>query len=94
MHQFHQQHRSTDRWTKNPPIEQVIGDPLKPVMTGKRLQTDAEVCMYAHIVITIEPKNIKKAMLDHTCIESMQEELNQFKRLDVWLPKDTVKRRK
>ncbi|GKA81407.1 retrovirus-related pol polyprotein from transposon TNT 1-94 [Tanacetum coccineum] len=47
MHQFHQQHRSIDRWTKNHPLEQVIGDPLKPVMTRKRLQTDAEVCMYA-----------------------------------------------
>ncbi|GJT79952.1 gag-pol polyprotein [Tanacetum coccineum] len=37
MHQFHQQHRSIDRWTKNHPLEQVIGDPLKPVMTRKRL---------------------------------------------------------
>ncbi|GKD80928.1 retrovirus-related pol polyprotein from transposon TNT 1-94, partial [Tanacetum coccineum] len=33
---------------------------------------------------TIEPKNIKEAMLDHSWIESMQDELNQFKRLDVW----------
>ncbi|GKA51883.1 integrase, catalytic region, zinc finger, CCHC-type containing protein [Tanacetum coccineum] len=32
----------------------------------------------------IEPKNIKKAMLDASWIESMQDELNQFKRLDVW----------
>ncbi|GKB87805.1 gag-pol polyprotein [Tanacetum coccineum] len=84
MRQFHQQHRSTNRWTKNPSIEQVIGDPSKPVMTGKRLQTDAVVCMYALIVSTIEPKNIKEAMLDHCWIESMQDELNRFKRLDVW----------
>ncbi|GKF81132.1 retrovirus-related pol polyprotein from transposon TNT 1-94, partial [Tanacetum coccineum] len=33
---------------------------------------------------TNEPKNIKEAMLDHSWIESMQDELNQFKRLDVW----------
>ncbi|GJV04413.1 putative ribonuclease H-like domain-containing protein [Tanacetum coccineum] len=84
MHQFHQQHRSIDRWTKNHPLEQVIGDPSKPVMTRKRLQTDAEVCMYALTVSTIESKNIKEAMLDHNWIESMQDELNQFKRLDVW----------
>ncbi|GJS20912.1 retrovirus-related pol polyprotein from transposon TNT 1-94 [Tanacetum coccineum] len=32
----------------------------------------------------IESKNIKEAMLDHSWIESMQDELNQFKRLDVW----------
>ncbi|GKA16318.1 retrovirus-related pol polyprotein from transposon TNT 1-94 [Tanacetum coccineum] len=84
MHQFHQQHRSTDRWTKNHPLEQVIGDPSKPVITRKCLQTDAEVCMYALTISTIEPKNIKEAMLDHSWIESMQDELNQFKRLDVW----------
>nr|GEX06028.1 hypothetical protein [Tanacetum cinerariifolium] len=83
-HQFHQQHRSINRWTKNHPLEQVIGDPSKPVMTRERLQTDAEVCMYALIVSTIELKNIKKAMLDYSRIESMQDELNQFKRLDVW----------
>ncbi|GKF87395.1 retrovirus-related pol polyprotein from transposon TNT 1-94 [Tanacetum coccineum] len=53
-------------------------------MTRKRLQTDAEVCMYALTVSTIEPKNIKEAILDHSWIESMQDELNQFKRLDVW----------
>ncbi|GKB10347.1 hypothetical protein Tco_0844270 [Tanacetum coccineum] len=84
MHQFHQQHRSTDRWTKNHPLEQVIGDPSKPVMTRKRLQTNTEVCIYALTVSTIEPKNIKEDTLDHSWIESMQDELNQFKRIDVW----------
>ncbi|GJU26051.1 retrovirus-related pol polyprotein from transposon TNT 1-94 [Tanacetum coccineum] len=84
MHKFHQKHRSRDKWTKNNLIEQVIGDPTKPVMTRNRLQTDAEVCMYALTVSIIEPKNIKEAMLDHILIESMQDELNQFKRLDVW----------
>ncbi|GJR31785.1 integrase, catalytic region, zinc finger, CCHC-type containing protein [Tanacetum coccineum] len=84
MHDFHQKHRSSDRWTKNYPIEQVIGDPSKPVMTRNRLQTDAEVCMYALTVSTIELKHIKEAMFDASWIESMQDELNQFKRLDVW----------
>ncbi|GJT73841.1 retrovirus-related pol polyprotein from transposon TNT 1-94 [Tanacetum coccineum] len=84
MHEFHQKHQSTDKWTKNHPIKQVIGDPSKPVMTRCRLHTDAEVCMYALTVSTIEPKNIKEAMLDASWIESMQDELNQFKRLDVW----------
>ncbi|GJZ82919.1 retrovirus-related pol polyprotein from transposon TNT 1-94, partial [Tanacetum coccineum] len=84
MHEFHQTHRSTDKWTKNHPIEQVIGDPSKPVMTRRRLYTDAEVCMYALTVSTTEPKNIKEAMLDASWIESMQDELNQFKSLDVW----------
>ncbi|GJV26521.1 integrase, catalytic region, zinc finger, CCHC-type containing protein [Tanacetum coccineum] len=83
MHEFHQKHRSSDKWTKNHPTKQVIGDPSKPVMTRNQLQTDAEVGMYALTVSTIKPKNIKEAMLDHSWIKSMQDELNQFKRLDV-----------
>ncbi|GJY44832.1 retrovirus-related pol polyprotein from transposon TNT 1-94 [Tanacetum coccineum] len=47
MNEFHQKHRSSDKWNKNHPIEHVIGDPSKPVMTRNRLQTNAEVCMYA-----------------------------------------------
>ncbi|GJV02752.1 retrovirus-related pol polyprotein from transposon TNT 1-94 [Tanacetum coccineum] len=66
------------------PSNTVIGDPSKPVMTRQRLHTDSEVCMYALTVSTIEPKNIKEAMADHSWIESMQDELNQFERLQVW----------
>nr|GEU32924.1 retrovirus-related Pol polyprotein from transposon TNT 1-94 [Tanacetum cinerariifolium] len=79
MHEFHQTHRSTNKWTKNRPIEQVIGDPSKPIMTRRQLHTDVEVCMYALIVSTTEPKNIKEAMLYASWIESMQDQLNQFK---------------
>ncbi|GKA61519.1 retrovirus-related pol polyprotein from transposon TNT 1-94 [Tanacetum coccineum] len=53
-------------------------------MTRQRLHTDSEVCMYALTVSTIEPKNIKESMADHSWIESMQDELNQFERLQVW----------
>ncbi|GJT01119.1 retrovirus-related pol polyprotein from transposon TNT 1-94, partial [Tanacetum coccineum] len=62
MHQFHQQHRSIDRWTKNHPLEQVIGDPSKPIMIRKRLQTDAKVCMYAltELVECLVGRNIVK----------------------------------
>ncbi|GJX74571.1 retrovirus-related pol polyprotein from transposon TNT 1-94 [Tanacetum coccineum] len=84
MHKFHQKHCSSDKWTKNNLIEQVIGEPSKPVMIRNRLQTDAEVCMYALTMSTIERKNIKEAMLDQSWIKSMQNDLNQIKRLDVW----------
>ncbi|GJX12945.1 retrovirus-related pol polyprotein from transposon TNT 1-94 [Tanacetum coccineum] len=53
-------------------------------MTRQRLHTDSEVCMYALTVNNIKPKNIKEAMIDHSWIESMQDELNQFERLQVW----------
>ncbi|GKE75405.1 putative ribonuclease H-like domain-containing protein [Tanacetum coccineum] len=84
MHEFHQQHHYTYKLTKNHPIEQVIGDPSKPVQTRNQLRTDVELCMYALTVSLTKPKNIKEAMLDHRWIESMQDELNSFKQLDVW----------
>nr|GEV63318.1 retrovirus-related Pol polyprotein from transposon TNT 1-94 [Tanacetum cinerariifolium] len=36
------------------------------------------------IVSTLKPKNIKEAMSNHSWIESMQDKLHKFKRLDVW----------
>ncbi|GJS87876.1 retrovirus-related pol polyprotein from transposon TNT 1-94 [Tanacetum coccineum] len=53
-------------------------------MTRNRLQTDSELCMHALTVSTLESKNIKEAMLYHIWMESMQDELHQFERLDVW----------
>ncbi|GJU74120.1 retrovirus-related pol polyprotein from transposon TNT 1-94, partial [Tanacetum coccineum] len=84
MHEFHQVQPSTHIWTKAHPLEHVIGDPSKPVITRQRLHTDSEVCMYALTVSTLETKNIKEAMSDHSWIESIQDELHQFYRLDVW----------
>ncbi|GJT75337.1 hypothetical protein Tco_1042062 [Tanacetum coccineum] len=81
---FHQVQPSTHVWTRDHPLDQVIGDPSKLVMTRQRLLTDFEICMYALTVSTIKPKNIKEAMTDHSWIVSMQDELNQFERLQVW----------
>nr|GFB75027.1 retrovirus-related Pol polyprotein from transposon TNT 1-94 [Tanacetum cinerariifolium] len=36
-------------------------------------------------ISTMEPKNVKEAMTDPAWMESMQEELLQFKRMDVWV---------
>nr|GEY15317.1 retrovirus-related Pol polyprotein from transposon TNT 1-94 [Tanacetum cinerariifolium] len=49
------------------------------------VRSDGDMCMYALTVSTMEPKNIKKAMTNPAWIDSMQEELLQFKRLDVWV---------
>ncbi|GJU82372.1 retrovirus-related pol polyprotein from transposon TNT 1-94 [Tanacetum coccineum] len=75
---------STYVWTKAHPLDQVISDPSRPVMIRGRLITYSEVYMYALTMSTIEPKNIKEAMPDHSWIESLQDDLHQFQRLDVW----------
>nr|GEW22189.1 retrovirus-related Pol polyprotein from transposon TNT 1-94 [Tanacetum cinerariifolium] len=68
--------------TKDHPLEQVIGEPSRPVLTRNQLRSDGDICMYALTVSTMEPKNVQEAMTDPAWIESMQEELLQFKRLD------------
>nr|GEW18777.1 retrovirus-related Pol polyprotein from transposon TNT 1-94 [Tanacetum cinerariifolium] len=57
----------------------------QPVLTRNQLRTDSDMCKYALTMSTIKPKNVKEAMIDPAWIESMQEELLQFKRLDVWV---------
>nr|GEU99872.1 retrovirus-related Pol polyprotein from transposon TNT 1-94 [Tanacetum cinerariifolium] len=84
MHTFYQRYPSEHRWTKDHPLEQVIGNPSQSVRTKRQLESDAEMCMFALTVSQTEPKNIKEAMADSAWIESMQEELHQFDRLDVW----------
>ncbi|GJR89816.1 retrovirus-related pol polyprotein from transposon TNT 1-94 [Tanacetum coccineum] len=84
MHEFHQVQPSTYIWIKAHSLKQVIGDPSKPLMTRNRIKTDHEVCMYALTVSINVTKNINEVMSDHSWIESMQDELHQFKRLDVW----------
>ncbi|GJR78347.1 retrovirus-related pol polyprotein from transposon TNT 1-94 [Tanacetum coccineum] len=81
MHTFYQPYDSEYRWTKDHPLEQVRGNPSKPVKTRRQLVTDPEMCMFALSVSTAEPKTIKEAMADYAWIEAMQEELHQFDRL-------------
>nr|GFC99759.1 Gag-Pol polyprotein [Tanacetum cinerariifolium] len=52
--------------------------------SSRHLESDGEMCMFALTVSRTKPKNIKEAMADYAWIESMQEELHQFDRLDVW----------
>ncbi|GJV56798.1 putative ribonuclease H-like domain-containing protein [Tanacetum coccineum] len=85
MHTFYQPYPHEYLWTKDHPLEQVIGEPSRPVLTRNQLRTDGDMCMYALTVSTMEPRNVKVAMTDPTWIDSMQEDLLQFKRLDVWV---------
>nr|GEV37597.1 retrovirus-related Pol polyprotein from transposon TNT 1-94 [Tanacetum cinerariifolium] len=84
MHTFYQRHPSEHRWMKDHPLEQVIRNPSQSVRTRHQLESDGEMCMFALTVSRTKPKNIKEAMADSAWIESMQEELHQYDRLDVW----------
>nr|GFA64539.1 Gag-Pol polyprotein [Tanacetum cinerariifolium] len=85
MHTFYQPYPHEFQWTKDHPLEQVIREPSRPVLIRNQLRSDGDMCMYALTVSTMEPKNVKEAMTDPAWIDSMQEEILQLKRLDVWV---------
>jgi hypothetical protein len=68
------------RVQKNHPLELVIGNPEQGITTRRSNDVIANSCF----VSMFEPKNVKEALTDEFWIEAMQEELNQFKRSEVW----------
>nr|GFA92425.1 hypothetical protein [Tanacetum cinerariifolium] len=75
MHTFYQPYPHEFQWTKDHPLEQVIGEPSRPVLTRNQLRSDGEMCMYALTMSTMKPKNVKETMTDPAWIDSMQKEL-------------------
>nr|GEW13494.1 hypothetical protein [Tanacetum cinerariifolium] len=71
VHTFNQQQVFEYRWTKDHPLKQVCGNPLKPVQTRRQLATYPEMYMFALTMSTAESKNIKEAMADSSWIEAM-----------------------
>nr|GFC83349.1 hypothetical protein [Tanacetum cinerariifolium] len=85
IHTFYQPYPHEFQWTKDHPLEQVIREPSRPVLTRNQLRSDGDMCLFALTVSTMESKNVKEAMTDPAWIESIQEELLQFKMIDVWV---------
>nr|GFB41789.1 hypothetical protein [Tanacetum cinerariifolium] len=71
MHTFYQPYPHEFQWTKDHPLEQVIGKPSRPILTRNQLRSDGDMCMYALSVSTMKPKNVNEAMTDPAWIDSM-----------------------
>ncbi|GJZ01821.1 retrovirus-related pol polyprotein from transposon TNT 1-94 [Tanacetum coccineum] len=71
-------------WSKDHPLDNVIGHPSRLVSTRKQLATDALWCLYNSVLSKVKPKIVKTAM-DKACwFEAMQEEIHDFDQLQVW----------
>nr|GEZ27541.1 retrovirus-related Pol polyprotein from transposon TNT 1-94 [Tanacetum cinerariifolium] len=46
MHTFYQPYPYEFQWTKDHPLEQVIGEPPRPVLTRNQLRSNGDMCMY------------------------------------------------
>ncbi|GKA28881.1 integrase, catalytic region, zinc finger, CCHC-type containing protein [Tanacetum coccineum] len=72
------------KWTKDHPLDNIIGKFRRPVSTRLQLHDQALFCYYDAFLTSVEPKNYKDALTQACWIEAMQEELNEFEHLEVW----------
>ncbi|GJX37764.1 integrase, catalytic region, zinc finger, CCHC-type containing protein [Tanacetum coccineum] len=66
------------KWTKDHPLDNIIGELERPISTRLQLHEQALFCYYDAFLTSVEPKNYKDALTQACWIEAMQEELNEF----------------
>nr|GEW06511.1 integrase, catalytic region, zinc finger, CCHC-type, peptidase aspartic, catalytic [Tanacetum cinerariifolium] len=82
-HDIEVAHMGNDR-SLDHPLENIIGQLARPVSTRLQLHEQALFCYYDAFLTSAEPKTYKDALTQSCWIEAMQEELNEFKHLEVW----------
>ncbi|GJY26955.1 retrovirus-related pol polyprotein from transposon TNT 1-94 [Tanacetum coccineum] len=80
---YHQIFEHNSKWTKDHPLENIIGELARPVSTRLQLHEQALFCYYDAFLTAIEPKTYKDDLTQSCWIEAMQEELNEFERLEL-----------
>ncbi|GJW01142.1 retrovirus-related pol polyprotein from transposon TNT 1-94 [Tanacetum coccineum] len=84
VHSINQPLEHINKWTKDHPIDNVIGDPSRPVSTRHQLQDEALIYYFDAFLCSIEPGSYKEALTESCWIEAMKEEINEFEYLEVW----------
>nr|GEU92572.1 retrovirus-related Pol polyprotein from transposon TNT 1-94 [Tanacetum cinerariifolium] len=84
VHPDHQISQHNSKWTKDHPLENIIGQLARPVSTRLQLYEQVLFCYYNAFLTSVEPKTYKDALTQSYWIEAMQEELNKFELLEVW----------
>ncbi|GJY60219.1 retrovirus-related pol polyprotein from transposon TNT 1-94 [Tanacetum coccineum] len=81
------------KWTKDHPLDNIIGELQRPVSTRLQLHEQALFCYYDAFLTSVKPKNYKYTLTQACWIEAMQEELNDIERLEVWelVPQDILR---
>nr|GEZ57957.1 hypothetical protein [Tanacetum cinerariifolium] len=84
VHPDHQISQHNSKWTKEHSLENIIGQLARPVSIRLQLHEQTFFCYYDAFLTSLEPKTYKDASTQSCWIEAMQEELNEFERLEVW----------
>ncbi|KAI3697733.1 hypothetical protein L6452_30830 [Arctium lappa] len=74
-------HAPVQRWTRDHPIDQILGDPVVGTQTGR---SSGNICLFVNFISLIEPKKADDALRDPNWVSAMQEELTEFSRNKVW----------
>nr|GEV06111.1 retrovirus-related Pol polyprotein from transposon TNT 1-94 [Tanacetum cinerariifolium] len=74
-----------NKWSKDHPLDNVIGNPSRSVSTRQQLATDALWCLYSSVLSKVEPKNFTYAITEDCWFQAMQDEIHEFDRLQAWL---------
>lgn len=69
------------KYQSSHPIKNIIINPASGIKTKSSLKN---LCAFDAFLSLIEPKNVDKALQDTDWVNAMQDELNQFKRSQVW----------
>ncbi|GJT94328.1 putative ribonuclease H-like domain-containing protein, partial [Tanacetum coccineum] len=72
------------KWSKDHPLDNIVGNPSRPVSTRKQLASDALWCCFHTELSKVEPKNFKMAVIEDCWFQAMQDEIHEFDRLEVW----------
>ncbi|GKB31333.1 retrovirus-related pol polyprotein from transposon TNT 1-94, partial [Tanacetum coccineum] len=72
------------KWTKDHPLDNIIGELERPISTRLQLHEQALFCYYDAFLTSVEPTNYKDTLTQACWIKAMQEKLNEFERLEVW----------
>nr|GFD37852.1 integrase, catalytic region, zinc finger, CCHC-type, peptidase aspartic, catalytic [Tanacetum cinerariifolium] len=72
------------KWTKDHPLNYIIGPLSRPVSTRLQLHEQALFRYYNAFLSSVEPKTNKEALTQACWIEAMQEGLHEFEWLEVW----------
>nr|GEV19351.1 hypothetical protein [Tanacetum cinerariifolium] len=83
VHLDHQISKHNRKWTKDHPLENIIGQLARPVSTRLQLHEQALFYYYDAFLTSVEPKTYKDALTQSCWIKAMQEELNEFERLKI-----------
>nr|GFB43033.1 hypothetical protein [Tanacetum cinerariifolium] len=70
-----------NKWMKDHPLNNIIGQLSRPISTRLQLHEQALFCYYDAFLTFVEPKTYKEALTQSCWIEAMQEELHEFEHI-------------